>query len=316
MLVSEWKNELPANLLIEISNICNLNCIMCHASFLYNNNIKHNKLMEYNTFQKVINQVVPGVKNIIMQLWGEPLFHPDFISMVEYIRKKTSEITLSFNTNGLLVSPNIANELLKHNINEIGFSIDAAKESTFNSIRKGGNYKQLINNIENLINQRARYGSSLKIYVSFVIMKENEIEVEPFWEFWKNKVDCVTYYIKSDTSTTHSHFFYETKYEKRFPCWNLKEQLVVDVDGNIIMCCHDAKSESKWGNVNDNPIIEIINNHKACTTRKLHNQGKMDEILLCKNCSQWTNAIQISEKKSNYKVVRSPISEYRYISDS
>jgi len=75
-----------------------------------------------------------GVKMIAIT-GGEPLMHPEFLDICNYITKK--DIMISYiSTNGILLTNKLAKELSKMNINIIGLSIDMLDRNGYGITRK------------------------------------------------------------------------------------------------------------------------------------------------------------------------------------
>lgn len=61
-------------------------------------------------------------------------------------------------------------------------------------------------------------------------------------------------------------------------------QLIIDWQGNVILCCNDYYSEFKLGNVNEDSIIDIWRNSQFKEYRKVLESGKREAIKLCAGC--------------------------------
>jgi radical SAM protein with 4Fe4S-binding SPASM domain len=60
--------------------------------------------------------------------------------------------------------------------------------------------------------------------------------------------------------------------------------MFIHPDGVVTPCCTDSNRDLNMGNINQNSVKEIWNNEKYEGMRKLHREGKIDEIPTCKNC--------------------------------
>jgi len=178
---------------LDITNCCNLNCIMC-ASKSY----KHKSFMPFSTIEKVLKEIKNDFKHRPVRLFmhGEPLLHPDFIKLIKTARKiftengtlnvPTNKIDLS--TNAVFLSPTVAKTIIESEIfGFIIFSVDAAREFTYSKIRRGGSYKKVIKNIQNFFKIRKTLNKQFpKGAVQFIVMDENFEEVGKFYTLWKN----------------------------------------------------------------------------------------------------------------------------------
>ncbi len=105
--------------------------------------------------------------------WGEPLLHPHLKDMVLLL--KSRKCFTGFSTNGLMLSPQKAAELLNAGLDYLAFSLDGATGQTYQSVR-GAKFETVIRNIENMVRIRAgNYSPQLSI--TFVMLKTNLDEV-------------------------------------------------------------------------------------------------------------------------------------------
>ncbi|PIK14030.1 aminotransferase class I/II-fold pyridoxal phosphate-dependent enzyme [Halobacteriovorax sp. JY17] len=60
----------------------------------------------------------------------------------------------------------------------------------------------------------------------------------------------------------------------------------VTYDGNVLPCFEDAYRTEILGNINEDNIIDIWNNHKFCTFRNDLKSGNREKYNICKNCNR------------------------------
>lgn len=90
---------------------------------------------------------------------------------------------ISLITNGILFSPAIWDKLKnRYKTISLSFSVDAAKQETYEKIRRGGDFNRLKQNLI-FAGQLRRLGELKKLNLYFVIQKENYAEMVHFIEF-------------------------------------------------------------------------------------------------------------------------------------
>lgn len=72
----------------------------------------------------------------------------------------------------------------------------------------------------------------------------------------------------------------------RTPCFRLWTNMVVRFDGTVVACCLDAHNQLPVGNAFEDGV-EAWNSKEMQRIRKLHVEGKQNELALCKDCSVW-----------------------------
>lgn len=84
----------------------------------------------------------------------------------------------------------------------------------------------------------------------------------------------------------------------RLVCTDLTERLFILLNGDIALCCGDENAVNSIGNIfRDNPE-SIYNGPFFSKCRELMSQGRITDIIFCKNCS-----IILSRMKKEYLTV-------------
>ena len=114
---------------------CNLACRHCWLSpeFQKNDGSTGGHL-DFNLFKQAIDEGIPLGLGSAKLTGGEPLLHPDFVRMVDYLNEK--EIRVTIETNGTLLTKDLA-VYLKENSTAwfISVSIDGANAQTHDRFR-------------------------------------------------------------------------------------------------------------------------------------------------------------------------------------
>jgi len=190
---------------IEISDHCNLRCRMCEQSGELEWHRDKTKVhpqprafMSFELWKKIIDDFVKmGVKfNEIDPFWmGESLINPDFPKMMDYLKQVNEKYELFYafklHTNALNLtkenSEAILNCCMAFQYSRIVFSIDAIKPGTFKTVKKVDGMSQVNQNIKSFIKLKlARKQVFPKLLLQFIVLKENEAEVEEFIQYWTN----------------------------------------------------------------------------------------------------------------------------------
>jgi len=169
---------------IEVTNDCNLNCVMCPR----NKMTREVGCMDVGLYKEIIDQLIRiiGAKAINLTMYGEPLIHPSIIEIVRYT-------PVNLFTNGILLDEAKSRELIEAKLRTIIFSLDAATDKTYEKIKGSSELDRVKANIKNFLKikqeLKANYPKRYKdgwptAAVQIVKMKENDQEIEPFFEEW------------------------------------------------------------------------------------------------------------------------------------
>lgn len=169
---------LPTAMEVEITNRCNLNCIMCRGGSQVKKSSCPPQDMDMETFSKLLKKL-KFLNLLSFRGRGEPLMNPQLEEMV--ILAKSQGIRVRISTNGMLLDAKKAETLLSLPIHEISISIDACNPHTYAKIRKGGDLNLVLHNLKTLAKLNQKQGRT-KLMVMFVVMRSNYKELYGLYE--------------------------------------------------------------------------------------------------------------------------------------
>jgi len=152
----------PRRFVFELTNSCNLNCIMCGR------NSANFKLARFDiSWLKIFDAVVHNVEEVTLMGWGEPTTHPKFIDFLIWAHR--NGLRKYFCTNGKLLKK-LLNVIFDLEVDIIAVSLDGANAETNERIRRGSDFNEIIRNIELVTSKRQKWP-----YINFVFtaMKSN-----------------------------------------------------------------------------------------------------------------------------------------------
>ncbi|MGE5531429.1 MAG: radical SAM/SPASM domain-containing protein [Bacteroidota bacterium] len=150
--------------MIEITERCNLDCVMCQRRKVGS----QNREMSLETYQRILDKV-PSLRQIQLLGYGETLIHRDIAGILELNRSRN--LTTTIVTNGFLLTPELVDLLLPGSI--INVSIDSPRPETYRAIR-GRDLNELADRVRAVHAHRHR---DLFWAVNFVVMPDNLTEM-------------------------------------------------------------------------------------------------------------------------------------------
>lgn len=299
--ISNVVADYPIHLDIEVNSDCNLKCVMCFQSF----NPPKKGRMSFKTYTKIIDDGAKnGLKSIKLMYRGEPLLHPDIVKMVKYAKQK-GIIEVMFNTNGNLLTEKKAKELIMAGLDRIIFSIDGYSKEFYESIRKGGNFNLVLNNVRRLKQLRLEYNYlTPRIRVQMLLLdsiKDKENHVNRYKSFWKKYADDI------GIDNVNDYDFSKIKDSwkcKEFKCTSLWQRLFIMWNGEIRLCCGDIYGKMILGNINKNSIKKIWHSAALTKLRELHKQGDSHLINICNLCGGRRTIIENNNLKKEVKLCK------------
>lgn len=128
--------EVIDNVLLEVTERCNLNCTHCMEG-----GSKNESEMSLEDIKKVIDQLrMLGVFRLVLT-GGEPFMRDDIVEILEKCNNSFMKAIVF--TNGLLITDEIINKIKDMNI-MIRFSIDGATPETHDKIRGNGSFEKTV----------------------------------------------------------------------------------------------------------------------------------------------------------------------------
>lgn len=162
----------PQIIQLEITSKCNLRCIFCPVWCESRQRAQNETSISYErilSWDKMFEQAY----EIELTGFGEALLHPHLLDILRYFKNKKCNVNLT--TNGQLLSENISKIIVAENlINLICVSVDAGTAKTYSSLRPGGNFDTLCENLFSFNKIRKNQSKSRPfLHLSFIAMKRN-----------------------------------------------------------------------------------------------------------------------------------------------
>ncbi len=168
----------PTSIQIESTTRCNLKCWMCD-SWRWD---RRGMTMSFSDFKRIIDQF-PFLISVNLQGMGEPLMDKDIFKKVAYCKSK--KIVTLFSTNATLINENTAKKIIDSGLDYIVISVDGATPETFERIRVGAKFEQVIGNVKKLVAARGELKKP-RIIFNFTATIENIEELPQVVKLAKN----------------------------------------------------------------------------------------------------------------------------------
>jgi SynChlorMet cassette radical SAM/SPASM protein ScmE len=155
----------PLDLCLGITNQCNLNCKHCLAA--------NTRLVQDLTTEELLNIIkqIGDLKIFNVYIFGgEPLMRKDFFTILEALCKL--KISISLNTNGTLITKELAKRLAHYPIKVYTVSLDGSSAEVQEPFRGKGSFDKNIAGIENLREEKCN------VLISTIVTRFNYKDVE------------------------------------------------------------------------------------------------------------------------------------------
>src|SRR5262249_39061104 len=153
-------------------------------------------------------------------------------------------------------------------------SIDGVTKEVFEAIRLRLSFETVLANTLELIRIRNQRQVPLSVRIRMVIMKENEHEVRPFFEFWNARVATQDRVYAKHAHTWGNQMGVEkeslvARFRDR-PCVSPFSSMIIQVDGRVPLCGVDYNVKLPMGDFSKQTIRQIWQGEGLTRVRDLH----------------------------------------------
>ena len=175
--------EGPENVVLGHDSTCNLACPQCRREFHYASKGERERLDKL--VQDLLSSgLLKNAKSLHVNESGEVFVSKSCRTLVKELRKEQyPKLALTLITNGQLCNRKAFDDLhLWKRLSLVSVSIDAATEETYRVLRRGGDFRRLLANLEFLDSVRVSEGEEFTLIFNFVVSALNFREMPAFVE--------------------------------------------------------------------------------------------------------------------------------------
>ncbi|MCQ2505582.1 MAG: radical SAM protein [Lachnospiraceae bacterium] len=143
-------NSYPRRLVFELTNACNLNCVMCGRNAA---DFKPT-VFDMEVF-KSFEPLMDTIEEVTLMGWGEPTIHPHFNEMLQIIDKHSAR--KYFCTNGMNLKK-IKEAIFDYHVDVFAVSLDGATDETNGRIRRGSKIEQIKEDLKDIVRIKKEKG--------------------------------------------------------------------------------------------------------------------------------------------------------------
>jgi len=226
----------PAFVQVQVSGGCPQACSYCPYPGFGGDVLARRDFMETSRFDRLMEKVAAfsGDATVDLSLWGEPALHPDFGALADSVLSRPG-LSLIVETSGVGWKAGVVEGVAERwavsgRIDWI-VSLDETERDEYEALRGPGFEEALAfaERLAPLFPGRA--------HVQAVRMLSNERRLEAFWRGWKEKgLDVIVQKYDSFAGRLPDLTVSDLSPLERLPCRHLARDLVVALDGSVLMC--------------------------------------------------------------------------------
>lgn len=271
---------------IDVNTHCNASCVYCPQS----THRRGVNVMPFDLFTKIIDRFDGyDLKWVALHIYGEPLLDPLYRDRVNYLREKG--FRLHFFTNGSMLSKDLIDFLKDMNIYGAMFNFPSIDCEEWKYMTKLSNqhFLRAKEGIEYFIETFSDKLEHLEIVVNGNTdnHKERTLAVKEHFSKFGNVV--VNGWESNSRAGNLENEFVKSVNHKNVKfggCPRVVNQLHINIEGDVILCCQDYFQEVKLGNILTDSVEDIMNSERMKSYRaQIYGLIPMEENLLCRNCT-------------------------------
>lgn len=277
---------LPAFFNVQVVAACPQSCSYCPWPVVAGDPRRLDGFMPVETFDALLGRIESYAHDahVSISLWGDPSRHPDVAGLVKAAARHAG-IRLLIETSGVGWRPGALAEIAEaaSATSSAGtptwiVSLDAASAAIYEGLRGPG-----------FAEASATAAELMRLFpsathVQAVRMKENEEDLETFYRDWKQRTERVII-------QKYDHFAGALPDRKvadlsplrRFPCWHLRRDIAVLLDGTVPLCREDLRGAESLGNAFTDDLAAIW--ERGARPYDRHIAGDLPD--LCAGCDEY-----------------------------
>jgi radical SAM protein with 4Fe4S-binding SPASM domain len=171
----------PYELHLELTNLCNANCLFCPYQFQE----REVQFMPEEVFRKAVDDFAAsgGGSVGLTPIVGDALIHPDFVARVRYLRSLPSVDRIWVTTNAILLDKHGIEEVLTSGLTSITISTSGFDEESYRRVYRSSAYERFRRNVLALVEANRSLPEPLTITIGLrtdrpldVVMKDPDFQ--------------------------------------------------------------------------------------------------------------------------------------------
>lgn len=179
----------PQLISLNYDNSCNLYCASCRDKVMVIGKKRQEELIRFQD-SFIESDLFKNAKRLTVSGSGETFASAVYMDLFNKIERDMNPgLKITLRTNGLLLTAKNWQRIknIHYAVDLISISIDAAANKTYRLLRRGGDFKKLLRNLEFL--KELKKENNFRIKFNFVVQKANYKEMPAFVKLAK-KYDC------------------------------------------------------------------------------------------------------------------------------
>jgi len=310
----------PYNIVIEPTNICNLQCPLCSTGI--GAQTRKKGVLNLERFKKLIDEVKDSCLQLSLQNWGEPTLVKDLPEMIKYAYDNQVFTRLSSNFS-VEYPAGYLEDLIKSGIGRLVVDLDGTTQEVYEQYRRNGSLHTVLENTKKAM--KIKHENNLKVPIiqtRMLVMKHNEHQIGEFREISKqlnvDEMELGNIQMNPNSARDwlpeNKEFVYESylKEKEILPCHWPWSGITINWDGGVSPCCVIDDENTDFGNAFESGIMNIWNNEYYVSARSEFSDTKnITKMTICNICRNDTHNPNLFRVGDTFSITMNPNTKFR-----
>jgi MoaA/NifB/PqqE/SkfB family radical SAM enzyme len=285
----------PYELHLELTNLCNANCVFCPYQF----QTRDVAFMPYEVFEKALADFADtgGGSVGLTPIVGDALIHPQFVEYVRALRAEPSVDRIFVTTNGILLDKAGIDEVLTAGLTAITISTAGFDRAMYERVYRSKSYRRMRDNVLALLTRNRELGSPVCISIGLRSDRPlaevlRDPDMQPILEF-RPGIDFTWSFTSAGGRITRENLPAAMRLRvvtsRHEPCVQLYNGPMVLPDGVVIACgcvaSMDALGDLAIGSVLEDDLGEVWRRHELQRIRDSFGTSVLNAT--CRTCDMY-----------------------------
>jgi hypothetical protein len=276
---------LPTVLMLENTNLCNAECVMCPRDTLS----RKRGFMNFGLFEKIIREASRESRKPVTHLhgFGEPLLDkrlPDKIRLA----KECGILHTYIVSNASRLFPDTTRQIISAGLDRMKISFYGTDEESYDNTMKGLNFKVTLQNVKDFLRIRKEIKSQTpRLILQYLPNETNRGKVAEFRSLWiplidRQAGDCL------NVATLHNYGggrpYNPLGKTIKSVCYFPWTSMSVLWDGRVVTCCMDSNGVQVLGDLNIQTVQEVWNGPALSRVRSDFANLEYGKYPVCMSC--------------------------------
>lgn len=264
--------------------ICNASCMTCPTGKPETDHVPRVP-MSMELFEKIIRSIsdlgLSVTDQISFGLFGDGLVDPFVVQRAALARSLLPEAPIVVNTNGAAYNRK-RHSKLRADISAVSIHVESLNPETYHKQMHPLRLDRVLPKLEQILEDFRG-----KVFVSVPVSRMNIRELPSIRKFFLDRgATSVVFDPISNRCGKDLEKFRSIALDPspiRCPSEILND-LIVDCDGRVLVCCQDFSRVEPIGNLTDETLAEVLTNQRRRAVREIFDNGRHTEMATCANC--------------------------------